>query len=420
MKQRVLTFSRKIRAHILHLDRVVVHAFAWISILRITEKAAGLIISIFLFRFLTKEEVAGYGYIQTIVAICAIFGIQEFQNTVLQSVSRGFYGTYVKSNPVSFLCSTIGTAILSVFAYWYFLTQNYQMAFGFLVAAIIFPFLYGLRQWRGLYQGEKRFGDFARAEASNAIIKGVLIVASLYYFPHEIVIPIIIFLSVPALQNIIRTVMSLKKIPPFPKYEEGSLLYGFRTNFYSAVYTLATQIDKVVLFAVLPPAALAIYMGAEKFSDVLQGVVQDISAILAPKFATIETYTEELDAKLKILAAVIGGGILIFAFVALPYLLPFVLGQGYKDSVFLAQILICGGAIRNIASLRFRFIRSKIDEKSYRQVTVYSAIAHITASLTLIPLFGLYGAVASVFIQRLILSLIVDRIIRTRYLTHGT
>jgi O-antigen/teichoic acid export membrane protein len=409
---------KSVYSFFLKQDKALYHAFASISSLRAVEKLSGLLISIFIFRFLTKDEVAAYGFIQTIVAVCAIFGLQELQNTISQSVSRGFRGTFIKSVPVAFLSSVVGSFVLSAFSYWYFLTNSSQMGWGFLIAAVIFPFFQGLRQWRGLYLGEKKFTTFAKAEASNAIIKALLIVASLYLFPHEIIFPILIFFSIPAFQNIFQTYINVRKKDVTCSYEEGSIAYGFRANFYSAAGTLANHIDKIILFAFLPPAALALYMAAEKFSDLMQGAVQDMAAILSPKFATMGAYSSALDKKLKFLAMAMGGAILVFALLILPHLLPLVFGQAYHDSVLYSQILVCGAAVRNIATLRFRFIRSKIDEKSYRQVTVYSAVAHILASIILVPLFGLYGAVASVFLHRLILSVIVDYIIRTRYLAH--
>ena len=74
---------------LLHQDKSLYRAFASITSLRVVEKLSGLAISVMLFRYMTKEDVATYGFIQTIVAMCAIFGLQELQNTISQSVSRG-------------------------------------------------------------------------------------------------------------------------------------------------------------------------------------------------------------------------------------------------------------------------------------------------------------------------------------------
>lgn len=409
---------KKTYTFLLHQDKSLYRAFASITSLRVVEKACGLAISIMIFRHLSKEDVAAFGFIQTIVAICAIFGLQELQNTISQSISRGHFGTYLKSVPMAFFSSLIGSLVLAGFAGWYFMAEQEKMGYGFLVAAAIFPFFQGLRQWRGLYLGQSKFSTFAKAEASNAIFKTALIAVALYMFPHEILWPLLISFAVPAVQNCLRTYSSYKAIEKDATYEEGSLEYGFKANLYSAVAIIANNIDKVILFTFLSPASLAIYMAAEKFADLLQGVMQDIGAILAPKFAKIGQYSTALDNKLKILAMMMAAAMLAFALLILPYLLPLVLGQSYDNAVIFSQILVIGAAIRTIATLRFRFVRSKVDAESFRQVTIYSALGHIAASIVLVPTFGLYGAVASVVIHRMVLSFTVDRIIKKKYLAH--
>jgi O-antigen/teichoic acid export membrane protein len=108
--------------------------------------------------------------------------------------------------------------------------------------------------------------------------------------------------------------------------------------------------------------------------------------------------------------------IILFAIFGLPSLVILVFGQNYHESVVYAQLLVGALAVRNVSSLRFRFIRSKLDANSYRNVLIIGSAAKIVASVTLIPLFGLGGAVTSVFIHRLTISAIVGNAIRTMYL----
>jgi O-antigen/teichoic acid export membrane protein len=93
-----------------------------------------------------------------------------------------------------------------------------------------------------------------------------------------------------------------------------------------------------------------------------------------------------------------------------------VFGHSYQESIIYAQILMCAVAVRNIATLRFRFIRSQLDTVSYKSVLIYSSAGRIVASLILVPIFGLMGAVASVFAHRFVLSAIIAHSIKTRYL----
>jgi len=398
------------------LEKSLVRGFPAMLALRSLEKLSGLVLSIFLFRLLDKNQVAEYGFIQTIVAVCAIFGIQEFQNTISQSVARGYSGTYRRAVPLAFSSSLLGAVALVGFAGWFLWSGQTQLGYGFLIAAAIFPFFQGLNQWKGVYLGEKEFTRFTKVEAGNAIARTALIIAALLAFPGSILVPILAFFAIPAIQNIRQTWLCRRRIAESAAEEDGAIRYGFRTNFYAAAGTISNHLDRVLIFSLLSPAHLAIYMAAEKFAELFQGAIQDLAAVLGPKFSTIRRYTKQLDDKLKLVSLIMGSGIVLFAIFLLPSLMILFFGQGYQESVIYAQILVCAAAVRNIATLRFRFIRSQLDSVSYKHVLIYSSAGRIAASLILVPLFGLAGAVASVFAHRLALSALIAHSIRTRYL----
>ena len=73
-------------------------------------------------------------------------------------------------------------------------------------------------------------------------------------------------------------------------------------------------------------------------------------------------------------------------------------------------------AVGNIATLRFRFIRSKLDAASYRNVLLTASFSKLAASAALIPWLGLAGAVTAVLLHRIVLAAITSYTIRTRYL----
>lgn len=118
---------------------------------------------------------------------------------------------------------------------------------------------------------------------------------------------------------------------------------------------------------------------------------------------------------LKLGSLVMGVFFILFAIFALPSLVVLFFGQSYRESVVYAQLLVGALAVRNASSLRFRFIRSKLDAYSYRNVLIIGSAVKIVASVTLIHLFGLGGAVASVFIHRLTISAVIGNAIRTKY-----
>lgn len=419
------------------LDDAIVSGFSSILTLRVVEKLTGFVLVMALFRMLDKEQVAEYGYIQTVLAICAIFGIQEFQNTISQSVSRGFPGVYRQAVPVALRWSLAGVMLLAGFAAWYALAGQARLGWGFVIAAVLFPAFHALPHWKGVYLGEKNFSAFALAEAGNAVTKTLLILAVLWAYawsagevdwsvpatwmqavasPQAILPVIFIFLAVPSLQNLWQSLRCHRRIGAQAPTEAGAIAYGLRANWYSAIGIVSANLDRLLIFTLLSPPLLAIFMAAEKFADLLQNIVQDFGAVLAPKFAVIERYSHSLDNKLKLISLIMGVVIVLFAIFALPGLLVLIFGEAYRESVIYAQLLMGAVVFNNMATLRFRFIRSRLDAASFRNVLVFSSVSKIVASASLIPLFGLNGAIASVLLHRIFLSGIVGYTIRTRYL----
>ncbi len=398
------------------MDGSVARGFSSILALRLVEKVSGLVVTMLLFRMLSKEQLAQYGFLQTVVAMCAIFGIQEFTNTVSQSVARGHDGTFRASVPLSLRWSLAGSLILLALGGWYTLDGQRMLAIGFFMVAPIFPVLHALHQWKGLFLGEGNFAAFSKAEASNALIRTVLLLCALQLFPGQLLAPVLVFFLVPAVQNLWQTRRAFARVPASAPVEGGAIAYGMRSNVYSAVGVSVSNLDRVLIFTLLSPPLLATYMAAEKFADLMQGMVQDLGAVMATKFSKIERYSHRLDDALQLAALVIATFVLLFAWLAVPPLTRLIFGAGYLDSIVYAQLLVASVAVGNIATLRFRFIRSKLDGSSYRNVLLLGSMAKLTASALLIPLFGLAGAVASVFVHRLAMALITSYIIRTRYL----
>jgi O-antigen/teichoic acid export membrane protein len=412
MKARVAAAWASMRG----LDRSIAQGFSSLLALRVVEKLAGFAVTMFMFRALDKEQLGQYGFIQTAVALCAIFGIPEFQNTVSQSVARGYPGTYRAALHKALRYSLVGVVLLGGLGLWYLSAGQAALGWGLLAVAPLLPALHALSAWKGVLLGEANFRGFSVAEASNALLRAVLITAALLLFPGSLLAPVVAFFIVPALQNLRQTWLACRRIAPAAPQEPGAIGYGMQSNVYSAVGIVVANLDRLLIFTLLSPALLAVYMAAEKFADLLQGTVQDMAAVLATRFSQMGRYSHRLDDALKLAALAIAAFVLLFAWLAVPPLMVLIFGESYRESIVYAQALVATVAVGNIATLRFRFIRSKLDTTSYRNVLLTGSFGKLAASLLLIPLFGLAGAVGSVLCHRIVLAGITARTIKTRYL----
>jgi O-antigen/teichoic acid export membrane protein len=209
---------------------------------------------------------------------------------------------------------------------------------------------------------------------------------------------------------------TLKRVPKEKPAEEGVIPHGMQSSFFTSFLIVSNYIDKILLFYFINPAALALFVAAERVSDLLKTAVQDMASALAPKFAKTKNYTEKLDKFFKILCIAFGAGLVIFAFTFLPYLILLIYGEKYADAIPYSQALMCAAALGNLASIQFRFIRSKLDTKNFRDIVVGTSLFRIVISAILIPLFGLKGAVISAFIYRIAMSVSINYVMRKDYL----
>ncbi|MGZ9096685.1 MAG: lipopolysaccharide biosynthesis protein [Micavibrio sp.] len=375
--------------------------------LRGIQMGLGLATMYFLSHTLTQKAFGEYSFIVNAVGLLTIFSLTGLTDSVMQAVARGFQGTYRAATPIAFYSSLIASLILLIMGGWYLSQDHWQLAAGLFAAAFLFPFSNGLLLWKGVTTGSEKFPTLLRLEGANSAIMSVLVIGGVILMPGIILIPLVVGMTIPAIQNIRQTIRSFKEINKVEPVEEGGISYGVKTTFYNSLNIVARHADKLLLFMFLSPQTLALFVASEKLSETIRTVTQDIAAVLGPRFAQYSHYTDRLDKALKVFSMLMGISIIIFAFTVLPWILVTIFGEAYSPAIPYAQALMCSSAIGNLANLQFRFIRSQLDEKAFRKIIIITALSKITSSAILIPFMGITGAVISVFIFRIVMSIIV-------------
>ena len=104
-------------------------------------------------------------------------------------------------------------------------------------------------------------------------------------------------------------------------------------------------------------------------------------------------------------------------FTVLPWVIILVFSERYADAVPIAQGLMISVAIGIHATLRARYVTSKLDGASVRDIYLTISIARILFTCLLVPFFGIWGAVFSTISYRLVNNVLVHIIITKRYLS---
>jgi len=250
-----------------------------------------------------------------------------------------------------------------------------------------------------------------------AVVMTALMIAAVTARPGNVLVPLGVLYGVQAGLNLLLTRSTLRRIPADAPAEAGTVSHGTKTTFYSAFSILAKQLDKILIFLFLSPASLALFVAAERIPELLKGQVQDLAGVLAPRFAKRASYTASLDRLLRVTGIIASALAVLVAFTVLPTAIRLLFGEAYVGAVPYSQALMCSTAIGNASILRHRYVASKLDVESPRVVEIATSAARIVASLVLVPLLGLLGAVISAFVYRIAMTVVVHIVIKKYYLS---
>ncbi len=389
-------------------------SFSWLMALRAIQQMLGLIGVYFLARGLETSTFGKYGILLSILAICTILTFPGLNTAVAQCVARGSSSVYRRALLFGVIGGSLGSLVC--FSGWfYFRGSDSDLSIGLLLTAFLFPVSHGMLQWQSVLTGKEMFKNVFWIGSLTSVITYTVIIAGLLLYPDELLVPVVAVLAVPALINSLMTVYSLSKTEK-EGADELAIKYGIASSGYLAINTIANHLDKLLLFYFLSAEVVAIYMVAERLSDLAKSVVQDFSAVLSPRFARLSEYTRRIDFKLKLLGLLFSAVILLLTFTILPWVLVVIFSEKYVDAIPVAQGLMVSVAIGIHATLRARYVTSKLDSVSVRDIYVTISIARIVFTFILVPLFGVWGAVGSAICYRVVSNILVHLVIIKRYL----
>lgn len=388
---------------------------ASIFLLRFIQLGMGLASTYFLARSMSKDAFGEYNMLLNAIGIAGLTALTGLNNSLMQAVARGFMGTYRAVVPVALGSSFLGSFGLLVMSGWYLVDAQKQIAVGCLAVAVLFPLAYGLTQWKSVVIGQERFHELLLLDGGSSVLTYGSVIASVFLWPGNYVFPLVLTMLMPAICNLVITASKYRQIPSDASVENQNVRYGIRTTLYSGLGAIGSNLDRVLVFSFISPAVLALYVAASRIPDLLAGAIQDVSAVIAPRLAKHEKYTKRVDRIFTVISMIYGLIIFALAFLAIPLLVPFLFGENYADAIPYAQALTCSVAIGNQANMRFRFIRSQIDERGFRDITLFSSAVRLVAFLALVPAFGIIGAIVAIFIYRLALVGIVRIVIKRHF-----
>lgn len=170
--------------------------------------------------------------------------------------------------------------------------------------------------------------------------------------------------------------------------------YGSTVHIGSVAQVTNLQLDQTLMAAWLPPAQLGLYVTAVSATSVVQVFAQVIRTLAQPVITQAPRHDERLSLLtvmfrrywfLSLLSALLLSGVL-------PYLIPFVFGEDFRDAIWPAEILLLAACFEGARVVLTAGAWSLEDPWLGSRAALLALVVTGILLVMLLPLFGITGA----------------------------
>ena len=371
--------------------------------------AISQVLRFFLFVILARkyslEELASFQLALTYMGLFSFLVLPGFGNYARQRIARGSQRFFFLTIRYRFYGSFLASGIFVSLAFYF---KGADQANILMILAVLFPFASGLDVWREWFIGNSQFERLARVMIVQSVLSNGLCILMVLLFDRPEYALVTLLLTNSTINFFaLHAVYSSQKTQKFNfllskiKIGRNVFFYGLKTSLISSVNSLGNHLDKLILFAFVSPEAMALFAIAEKLPEAVKGLLQILRSYLLPNLSKKVSYdaeTQRLFARINAVTL----GILFVLILILPFIIRSFFGSNFEDAVLLSQLMTLSLIFTQISQLNYAFIISKVDSRGFTIITGGSNFVKITLGALLIPVFGLYGAVANVLLYRIL------------------
>ena len=370
----------------------------WLTIGQVVSTLSSFALSLVLANFISKEIYGTYRLALSIAGIFSIFSLTGMGDTITRSVAKGYDKTLLPATKARIKSGSIGALIVFLIALYYFYFGNITLTITYLITAIFLPFFDPFSNYGAFLQGKKNFKVNTVYGLAVHIFSIVVMIASIFLSGNLYVILISYFGSYTILRYIFY-IRVKKMVRNDSTVDPEALVYGKHLSFIAVLSTIASQIDKVILFHILGPVEVAIYSIAISASDQMKQGLTMMDKLLFPRFSA---HSEELIRKnihvkmtLYFLASLVA---VAFYILIAPWFFS-IFYPHYKEAVFISQLFSLS-MLNSIFGPISIFLEAHGMIKEQYSVNVITSIFQIVSMIVLTYTYGLMGIIIARIVTR--------------------
>ncbi|HEY4488838.1 MAG TPA: oligosaccharide flippase family protein [Candidatus Paceibacterota bacterium] len=363
--------------------------------------ASGLILSVAFANLLPKDVYGTYQFIMSMAAVIAAFTLSGMSTAITRSVAAGSEGALRYGFRVQLRWSSAMVVAGGVLAVYYLLNGNNTLALSFLIVGAFSPFLTAFGLTKSYFVGKRLFRESALIGLWRRFIPVFAVLVAILLTDDVVTIVLVYFASNVLSAGLLYTLVIRRyKLPR--NRDRDMLAYSKHLSFLSTFSDIASQADKVLIFHFLGAAPVAIYALAQLPIAQVRLMFKLLLSLTMPKFvaAKFEDLQRTLPRKVNIILAATAVAAGMYALAA-PYAF-MLLFPAYPESVLLSQVLAL--SLLTIPRSMYGQVFSAHQMKRELYVLHISQnVLRLGLLVTLVPLYGLWGAVYALLATNLYL-----------------
>lgn len=393
---------------VLGYDARLVKGLAW----TVTVYAGMMLSNFILARVLPTKT---YGELQFFISIFLMMGIFTLPGAdmaITQAVACGHDGTLIQGVRARIRWSLLGCGLMMLGAGYCLWRVSVEYAVYCLLLAVAMPFYHPFASFGGYLIGKQRFR--LRATCNNII--NLTISATV----------VVLVVTGQGLAAVLAAVLGLtsvlngwfywrirREVPADSPTDPTFRGYAWQMTLYAMTALVIGRLDQVLLFWMLGAEQLATYAIAISIPEQLANVAEGFPMVVLPR---LTQHGQKVDPGLwrrrMLLPCVLGAAGAGIGILAIPWVLRLLFAGKYDHAATLAQFAFVG-LVTVIPQKLFQVcIEAQRDVPSLRRLQIAGGFAKVVVLVAAVPFLGLWGAVGSLVVMRVILLVLSARFTR--------
>ncbi len=368
----------------------------WMSTNYLVQVAFGVITTIALANLLPKEALGMYQFILATAGLIGAFTLTGMGTAITRAVAQGHDGVLRSGIRTKLKWSTGVVAASLVLAGYYAVMGNNDLVIAFVIVGICTAITESFILYESYLIGKKAFEHTVTLGLWRKPLPVIALLATLSFTTH---VPTLIgaYLGTTMLSTLLVYAAVRKKYTPTYEEHPETIAYSKQLSIMNILHLVAAQADKVLLWYLLGPVAVASFTIAQLATRYSSGIAGTLSHVAFPKVAArdLPTLQATLPRKVNLFILAMIPFMLVYI-LAVPFIFNLLFPQ-YPESIPLAQVLgllfllIPGGVYAQVLTAH------KQTRALYLLNTIIPTIKLLLLA-SFIALFGIWGAVSAVIV----------------------